>query len=113
MIFRDTLDSLDLPDHWIKYMFVAHAYVELHLNQQALEIYFGLQSGGLSESTYLLAQVQLNQAFFVTLKKNLKGSKNQENGNSIKNSYSRKNIHFPAFFRAKRKKNLHELPQMY
>lgn len=60
MIFRDTLDSLDLPDHWIKYMFVAHAYVELHLNQQALEIYFGLQSGGLSESTYLLAQVQLN-----------------------------------------------------
>jgi len=56
---RDTLDSLDLPDHWIKYMFVAHAYVELHLNQQALEIYFGLQSGGLSESTYLLAQIAI------------------------------------------------------
>ena len=54
---RDTLHSLDLPNHWIKYMFSAHTYIELHLNQQALEIYFGLQTGGLDKSTYLLAQV--------------------------------------------------------
>lgn len=56
---RESLESLDLPDHWIKYMFTAHAYVELHLNQQALEIYFGLQAGGLSQSTYLLAQIAI------------------------------------------------------
>ena len=54
---RESLMSFDLPDHWIKYVFTAHAYIELHLNQQALEIYFGLQSGGLNDSTYLLAQV--------------------------------------------------------
>jgi len=56
---RDTLDTLDLPNHWIKYMFIAHAYIELHLNQQALEIYFGLQTGGLGNSTYLLAQIAI------------------------------------------------------
>jgi len=56
---RDTLHSLDLPNHWIKYMFSAHTYIELHLNQQALEIYFGLQTGGLDKSTYLLAQIAI------------------------------------------------------
>ena len=55
---RESLESLNLPNHWVKYMFVAHSYVELHLNQQALEIYFGLQAGGLPNSTYLLAQVR-------------------------------------------------------
>ena len=56
---RTSLQSLDLPDHWIKNIFLAHTYLELQLNEQALEIYFALQEAGLQESTYLLAQVAI------------------------------------------------------
>lgn len=56
---RATLESLKLPDHWIKNLFLAHTYVELQLNDQALEIYFGLRSGGLQGSTYILAQIAI------------------------------------------------------
>ena len=54
---RDTIDAMDLPNHWIKSLFIAHSYVEIHLNQQALEIYFALREAGLANSTYLQAQV--------------------------------------------------------
>jgi len=56
---RTALQSLDLPDHWIKNIFLAHTYLELQLNEQALEIYFALQEAGLQESTFLLAQVAI------------------------------------------------------
>ena len=56
---RSCLHSLDLPDHWIKNVFLAHTYLELQLNEKALEIYFALQDAGLQESTYLLAQVAI------------------------------------------------------
>ncbi|CAB4059246.1 APC8 [Lepeophtheirus salmonis] len=56
---RNTPQELDLPDHWIKHFFLAHTYLELQLNEQALSIYFRLQSGGLQESTYILAQVAI------------------------------------------------------
>eukprot|EP00096_Caligus_rogercresseyi_P011405 TRINITY_DN4475_c0_g2_i1.p1 TRINITY_DN4475_c0_g2~~TRINITY_DN4475_c0_g2_i1.p1 ORF type:complete len:637 (+),score=174.58 TRINITY_DN4475_c0_g2_i1:32-1942(+) len=49
----------DLPDHWIKHFFLAHTYLELQLNEQALNVYFRLQRGGLQESTYILAQVAI------------------------------------------------------
>lgn len=56
---RATLLTLDLPDHWVKSLFLAHTYLELQLNEAALEIYFGLQEGGFQGSTYLLAQVAI------------------------------------------------------
>ena len=56
---RTALQSLELPDHWIKNIFLAHTYLELQLNEQALEIYFALQEAGLQESTFLLAQVAI------------------------------------------------------
>ena len=56
---RSSLQSLNLPDHWIKDIFLAHTYLELQLNEEALEIYFALQQAGLQESTYLLAQVAI------------------------------------------------------
>ena len=34
-------------DHWTKHLFLAHTHLELQLNELALEIYFGLQAGGL------------------------------------------------------------------
>ena len=38
-------------------MFLAHTYLELQQNEQAVEIYIGLSSAGLSNSTYIMAQV--------------------------------------------------------
>ena len=82
---RDKLASLQLPDHWCKQVispsdflqmqiefqvFLAHTYLELQQNEQAVEIYIGLSGAGLSNSTYIMAQVLslplLN--FFQTLK---------------------------------------------
>ena len=39
-------------DHWVKHLFLAHTYLELQLNEQALEIYYGLQAGGLQVPKY-------------------------------------------------------------
>ncbi len=56
---RNEMQALDLPDHWARHFFLAHTHLELQLNEQALETYFGLQAGGLHESTYVLAQVAI------------------------------------------------------
>lgn len=40
-------------------LFLAHTYLELQLNDEALEIYTGLQEAGLSHSTYIMAQVAI------------------------------------------------------
>ena len=57
---RAELLGLDLPDHWIKHFFIAHTNLELQLNNEALEIYGGLQrNDGLNESTYILAQIAI------------------------------------------------------
>jgi len=56
---RSTLSSLCLPDHWIKHFFLAHCYLELLLNDAAMEIYFALQKTGLKESTYIMAQLAI------------------------------------------------------
>lgn len=54
---RNEIEHLDLPEHWMKHFFLAHTYLELQLNEDALGIYFGLQARGLQDSTYILAQV--------------------------------------------------------
>ena len=61
---KSELTTLQLPDHWMKHFFLAHTYLELQLNELALETYFGLQMGGepgqgLHDSTYILAQVAI------------------------------------------------------
>ena len=56
---REKLSQLDLPDHWCKHIFLAHTYLELQQNEQAVEIYFGLSKAGLADSTYIMAQVNL------------------------------------------------------
>lgn len=56
---RDRLAALELPDHWCRHIFLAHTYLELQQNDQAVEIYFGLSRAGLSESTYIMAQVAI------------------------------------------------------
>ena len=54
---RDKLAELDLPDHWCRQVFMAHTYLELQQNEQAVRIYDGLSQAGLAESTYIMAQV--------------------------------------------------------
>ncbi|XP_047471671.1 cell division cycle protein 23 homolog [Penaeus chinensis] len=56
---REMLSTLKLPDHWMRKLFLAHTYLELQLNDEALEIYTGLQEAGLSHSTYIMAQVAI------------------------------------------------------
>jgi len=56
---RDKLASLQLPDHWCKQVFLAHTYLELQQNEQAVEIYIGLSGAGLVNSTYIMAQVAI------------------------------------------------------
>ena len=75
---RDKLASLQLPDHWCKQVkmletcflvsnsipfqvFLAHTYLELQQNEQAVEIYIGLSGAGLVNSTYIMAQVFIGQ----------------------------------------------------
>lgn len=53
---RVKLRTLELPDHWMKHFFMAHAYLEQQMNDEALEIYTELENLGFSGSSYLLAQ---------------------------------------------------------
>ena len=56
---RSILARLSLPDHWCKRFFLAHCYLELLLNDSAIDIYFDLQKSGLEESTYIMAQLAI------------------------------------------------------
>ncbi|CAN7993749.1 unnamed protein product [Ixodes pacificus] len=56
---RDSLQGLELPDHWMKKFFLGHTYVELQLNDEVLETYEELQRDGFADSTYLMAQVAI------------------------------------------------------
>ncbi|KAJ8867622.1 hypothetical protein PR048_031425 [Dryococelus australis] len=56
---RAKLNSLTLPNTWIKHFFMAHAYLDLQLNDEALEIYGYLQNKGFKKSTYVQAQIAI------------------------------------------------------
>lgn len=48
-----------MPDEWIFQLFKAQAYLELQLNEEALNIYMQLSDAGLSQSSYIKAQTAL------------------------------------------------------
>lgn len=50
------LKSLNLPDHWMKQFFMAHAYLEQLANDEALAIYKNLYNQGFSKSSFIKAQ---------------------------------------------------------
>ncbi|XP_044267888.1 cell division cycle protein 23 homolog [Tribolium madens] len=56
---KNKIFSVQLPDHWMKHFFLAHAYLEQLNNDEALQIYFELYSHGLKNSTYLMAQIAI------------------------------------------------------
>ncbi|XP_011640868.1 cell division cycle protein 23 homolog [Pogonomyrmex barbatus] len=55
---REKLESLCLPNHWMKYFFMAHMYLELQLIDEGLALYCQLQSM-VSENGYVMAQTAI------------------------------------------------------
>ncbi|CAK1544181.1 unnamed protein product [Leptosia nina] len=55
----EALDALQYPNHWMMFLFVAHAFVELKLSEQALEVYTALVAAGFEKSTYITAQMAI------------------------------------------------------
>ncbi|KAK2190637.1 hypothetical protein NP493_72g01031 [Ridgeia piscesae] len=56
---KDTLSGLSLPDHWVKQLFLAHTYLELQMNEEAMKMYENADKCGLTRSTYIMAQKAL------------------------------------------------------
>lgn len=56
---REMLNDLTLPDVWIKDFFLAHTYLEIQMNELALEIYSRLMDIGFAKSTYVMAQIAI------------------------------------------------------
>lgn len=56
---REKLESLCLPNHWMKYFFMAHMYLELQLIDEGLALYCQLQSMGFQKNGYVLAQTAI------------------------------------------------------
>ncbi|PIK54004.1 putative cell division cycle protein 23-like isoform X2 [Apostichopus japonicus] len=54
---REKLNSIQLPNHWMRQFFYAHTCLELQLNEDALKLYTQLCDAGLSENTYIISQM--------------------------------------------------------
>ncbi|XP_033757440.1 cell division cycle protein 23 homolog [Pecten maximus] len=54
---KETLLSLYLPNHWIKNVFLAHIYLQLQLNEEAMKIYQSLAENGFAKSSYIVSQI--------------------------------------------------------
>lgn len=54
---KEHLQSLNLPNHWMKSIFTAHAYIELFLNDEGLKLYEDLQEAGFKNCIYITAQM--------------------------------------------------------
>ncbi|KAK3762897.1 hypothetical protein RRG08_051050 [Elysia crispata] len=54
---KETLRSLQLPNHWMKCLFLAKVFSELQLQEEALAIYRTFMRGGFCDSSYLVAQI--------------------------------------------------------
>lgn len=55
---KSQLDSLDLPSHWFKKFFLGIVYLELQLNEEALELYNSLKKN-FSTCNYVLSQIAI------------------------------------------------------
>lgn len=54
---KEHLQSLNLPNHWMKSIFFAHAYIELFLNDDGLKLFEDLQAAGFKNCIYIIAQM--------------------------------------------------------
>lgn len=56
---RDKLANLNLPDHWMKHIFIGHTYIDLFLNDEGLKIYDKLQNSGFVKNVYIQSQIAI------------------------------------------------------
>lgn len=56
---KNSIISAQLPNHWIKYFFLAHTYLEQLRNDESLQLYNTLYSMGFQNSTYVMSQIAL------------------------------------------------------
>nr|CAD7571578.1 unnamed protein product [Timema californicum] len=54
---REKLLDFPMPEHWMRHFFVAHVYLDLQLNDEALEIYLSLQANGFDKSNHVSSQI--------------------------------------------------------
>lgn len=54
---KDEIYSVNIPNHWMKTIFLAHAHVELLLSDKGIKLYTELQRAGFKNSTYIVAQI--------------------------------------------------------
>lgn len=54
---KDEIYSANIPNHWMKSIFMAHAHVELLLSDKGIKLYNELQRAGFKHSTYMVAQI--------------------------------------------------------
>lgn len=54
---KDEIYSVNIPNQWMKAIFLAHAHVELLLSDKGIELYNELQQSGFKNSTYIVAQI--------------------------------------------------------
>lgn len=56
---KNSIFSSGLPDHWMRYFFLAHTYLEQLNNDESLQLYNSFHTMGFENCTYILAQIAL------------------------------------------------------
>lgn len=56
---RAKLSSLNLPNHWMRHIFMGHSLIELFLNDEGLKIFLDLQQAGFSNCGYITSQMAI------------------------------------------------------
>ncbi|XP_055920521.1 cell division cycle protein 23 homolog [Eupeodes corollae] len=56
---KEKIIALNLPNHWMKQIFLAHAYIELYLNYEGLKQYENLRAAGFQNCIYITSQMAL------------------------------------------------------
>lgn len=54
---KDEIYSVNITNHWMKAIFLAHAHVELLLSDKGIRLFSELQKSGFKNSTYMIAQI--------------------------------------------------------
>lgn len=56
---KNMLQNLDLPNHWMKQIFIGYTYIELFLNDEGIKIFEGLQAAGLGKCIFVPTQLAI------------------------------------------------------
>lgn len=54
---KEKLHNFKFPDHWMRHIFIAHAYNEIFLSDEALKIFEELQLAGFNKCIYVTTQM--------------------------------------------------------